>query len=448
MLTKSYILRGGRSQAADFAVADVCLSGGRVVAMAPADAEVVDCRGCLVLPGLVLGHTHLYSALACGMPAWPEAPLDFPDILRLVWWRLDRALDLELCELSAAVGAWLAVRAGVTTLIDHHASPAAIEGSLSAIARGVAAAGARGVLCYELTDRHGRAGALAGLAESDRFLAELSAFPSAGGRTLAGMVGGHAPFTLSDETLRGAAELCSRHGVGFHVHVSEDETDDAAARRTHGKGPLARLDAFGLLGPDTLIGHGVHLRPYERALLAERGCFAAHNPRSNQNNHVGYGDPLTLGPNVVLGTDGIGADLFAEGQAAFYAGRAAHRDFDAGFVQSMLNNGRRLAGRALGEPLLGSLAPGAPADVMVLDDRAPTPVTSGSWPWHWIFTQSASAVRDVFVGGAPRLRDRRPAPELGLDEAALLARAREAALRLFERLAAIPPDARPAPGAP
>ena len=253
-------------------------------------------------------------------------------------------------------------------------------------------------------------------------------------------MGGHAPFTLSDETLAAAGRLCERHRTGFHVHVSEDPTDDLQARTKYGRTPIARLDAHGLLRPDSLIGHGVHLRPWERARLAERGAFVAHNPRSNQNNHVGYADPATQGPNVVLGTDGIGADLFAEGQAAFHAGRAHDRGFDAAFVQTMLGNARRYAAARFDEPRLGTLAPGAPADVIVLDDRSPTPVNAGNWPWQFVFTQSASAVRDVFVAGRPRLLGRAPAPDL--DEGTLLERAREAAVRLWARMAEIEPDPR------
>jgi cytosine/adenosine deaminase-related metal-dependent hydrolase len=431
----AFTLRGGRRADRGFAVADLHLADGRIVAVPPPGAQVVDARGCLVLPGLVLGHTHLYSALSCGMPAPPEAPRDFPDILRLVWWRLDRALDLDLCETSAAVGAWLAVRAGVTTLVDHHASPAAIGGSLEAVTRGVERAGLRGVLCYEITDRHGPEGAAAGLAETDRFLTALR-----GGRhpLVRGLVGGHAPFTLSDETLRAAAVLCEKHDVGFHVHVGEDPTDDRRARAEHRRSALVRLDDAGLLRRGTIVGHGVHLSAFERTRLAEREVFVAHNPRSNQNNHVGYAVPETQGPRVMLGTDGIGADLFAEGQAAFYAGRAHRRDFDAAFVQTMLDTARQYAAQQFGEPLLGTLEVGAPADVLVLDDRSPTPVTVGNWPWQFIFTQSASAVRDVFVAGRPRLLGRVAAADV--DEAGLLAAAREAAPRLWARMNEISPE--------
>ena len=420
-------IRGGRLATAEFEIADLHIADGRVVDAAVVGAELIDAAGCLVLPGLVLGHTHLYSALSCGMPAPSSAPADFPDILRKVWWRLDRALDLDLVRISAEIGAWLALRCGVTTAIDHHASPDAIAGSLDAIADGLDAVGLRGAVCYEVTDRHGPEGRDAGLAESDRFLRDNTR------PRIRGMVGGHALFTLDDAALRGAAELCERHGVGFHVHVSEDPTDDRHCREKFGADPLARLDRYGLLGPSTLLAHGVHLSPRERQRLADAGAWIAHNGRSNQNNHVGYADPASQGPRIVLGTDGIGADLFAEGQAAFYAGRAHDRDFDAARVTGWLDNGRALAGQIFGTSF--DLGPDDPADVVILDDRAPTPVNAGSWPWHFVFTQSAAAVRDVVVDGRVRLRDRRA---VGIDEADLFARAREAAPRLWARLAELP----------
>lgn len=424
----SYTIRGARLAAGEFPRRDLHVAGGRVVAEPPAGADVVDAEGGLILPGLVLGHTHLYSALACGMPGPAAPPVDFPDILAKVWWRLDRALDRDLVAISARVGAWLAIRAGVTTLIDHHASPACIEGSLDAVADGVEAAGARGILCYEVTDRHGPDGRDAGLAETARFLETLRG----GARPrVRGLVGGHALFTLDPAALRGAADLCERFDVGFHVHVSEDPTDDRHCREKYGATPVARLDDAGLLRPDTIIAHGVHLSEWERARLIDAGCRLAHNPRSNQNNHVGYAWPARQGPRVMLGTDGIGADLFAEGQAAFFVGRAHDRHFDAARVQEWLDNARRYAAEVFDEPLLGTLEPGAPADLVVLDDRAPTPIEPGSWPWHFVFTQSAAAVRHVFVAGEPRLLDR---AAVGLDEAALFRDAREAARRLWSRL--------------
>lgn len=244
-------------------------------------------------PGLVCAHHHLYSALARGMPAPPRTPTGFMEILELVWWRLDLALDADTIEWSAKLGALEALERGCTAIVDHHESPNAIDGSLSIIADACAEVGVRVDCAYGVTDRHGAAGAAAGLAENDRFLSE-------GGR---GMVGIHAAFTCDDDTLAAAAELAARHGVGVHVHVAEG-ADDTWPR-------LA-----GLTADDWWLVHGVHL-PDDHGL---RGTIV-HNPRSNMNNAVGYARPRRFANPIGLGTDGIGADMLDEFRVAFVRAR-------------------------------------------------------------------------------------------------------------------------------
>ena len=214
-------------------------------------------------PGLVCAHHHLYSALARGMPAPPGTPTNFTEILDRIWWRLDLALDLDLVRWSALLGAVEALEAGTTAIVDHHASPAAIDGSLDVIAEACAEVGVRVVCAYEVTDRHGPDGAKAGLAENERFL-------RAGGR---GMVGAHACLTLSDGTLDAVVGLARDLGVGVHIHVGEDATDAGAADRLR---PLA--------ADDWLLAHCVHVGPPLAGTIA-------HNPRSNMNNGVGYARP-------------------------------------------------------------------------------------------------------------------------------------------------------------
>ncbi|WP_419946040.1 amidohydrolase family protein [Candidatus Poriferisodalis sp.] len=250
-------------------------------------------EGGAVTPGLVCSHHHLYSALARGMPAPPRTPGGFAEILELVWWRLDRALDLEMLEWSAKLGALEALEAGCTAIVDHHESPNAIEGSLDVIAGACAEVGVRISCCYGVTDRHGADGARRGLAENDRYLA-------AGGR---GYIGVHAAFTCSDDTLAEAADLACRHDVGVHIHVAEGPPDAGAADR------LA-----GLTDERWLLIHAVHLQD-DHGL---EGTIV-HNPRSNMNNAVGYADPNRLaGANpIALGTDGIGADMLDEFRVAY-----------------------------------------------------------------------------------------------------------------------------------
>jgi cytosine/adenosine deaminase-related metal-dependent hydrolase len=248
-------------------------------------------------PGLVCAHHHLYSTLARGMPAPPATPTDFTSILDQIWWRLDAALDLDLVRWSVLLGAVEALEAGTTAIVDHHASPSAIDGSLDVVAAACAEVGVRVVCAYEVTDRHGPDGAKAGLAENERFI-------RAGGR---GLVGAHACLTLSDGTLGAVAGLARDLGVGVHVHVGEDATDAGAAARLR---PHAT--------DDWLLAHCVHVDPPLRGTIA-------HNPRSNMNNAVGYARPArwaAAGNRVVLGSDGIGAAMVDEFALAYVAQRA------------------------------------------------------------------------------------------------------------------------------
>jgi len=263
------------------------LAGGTIAArgaLAPAAAdEVIDCGGAIVLPGMVNGHTHLYSALAVGMPPAPRVPKNFSEILELVWWRLDRALDADSIEASARIGAIEALHCGTTTLIDHHASPSLIAGSLDLVERGIASAGLRGVLCYETTDRHGHAGAIDGLLENERYLHKTKS-----GGQFAGVVGAHASFTLSDESLKLLAALAEKSGAGVHIHVAEDPCDEDSCRREYGISLVDRLDRHGLLRPQTIFAHGTHLDAEAIQRVGAAKLHLAHNPRSNMNNAVGY----------------------------------------------------------------------------------------------------------------------------------------------------------------
>ena len=242
-------------------------------------------------PGLVCAHHHLYSALARGMPAPPLTPHNFLQILEQVWWRLDVALDEESIYWSAMLGAVEALESGCTAIVDHHESPNAIDGSLSIVADACAEVGVRVNCSYGVTDRHGEAGAAAGLAENDRFL-------DAGGR---GMVGVHAAFTCSDPTLEAVAALADKHGVGVHIHVAEGADDIDAAERLSG-----------LTKPNWWIIHGVHLED-------DHGLdgTVVHNPRSNMNNSVGYSHPTRFSNRTALGTDGIGAHMLDEFRIAY-----------------------------------------------------------------------------------------------------------------------------------
>jgi len=410
---------------------DVMVDGGRITGLgaAPDGASRRDCEGCLIVPGNVCAHTHLYSALARGMPYALEAPPNFLEILRRIWWRLDRALDEESIRVSALVGGMAALLAGTTTVVDHHASPNAIDGSLDVIADALGELGLRSVLCYEVTDRDGIERASAGVRENERFLGS--------GRALAsGLVGAHASFTMSEETLAACVDLAARAGAGIHIHVAEDAADQVDARERFGTGVVGRLAEAGALGGRSLLAHCVHLDDVERSVVRETGAWVAHNPSSNMNNAVGRAPVRALGDQVALGTDGIGGDMFAESKTAYFRAREDDVFTPISWPLGRLGTGARLVGQVFEEPALGTIAPGAPADLVVLDYASPTPLIEENVAGHWVFGIESRHVRDVLVAGELVVADRRLAR---VDQDKLAADGAVQASSLWDRLTAIGP---------
>ena len=381
------------------------IEGGVIAARgnvtAEVNDEVADCGGAVVLPGMVNGHTHLYSALAVGMPPPAEAPENFREILERVWWRLDQALDAESIEMSARIGAINALRCGTTTLIDHHASPNYIGGSLDLIERAIRDVGLRGVLCYETTDRHGVEGRHAGLDENRRYLDRCERAPD--GR-FAGLVGAHASFTVEDETLGQLAELAADFETGVHIHVAEDPCDEEECQEEHQMFLIDRLVSHKLLKPGSVFAHCTHLDPEAMARVGGSGVTIAHNPRSNMNNGVGYTPVATVRGPIMLGTDGIGSDMLAEAKAAWFMSRHEHAGLTPMHIADMLAESARRASRALGVTL-GGLAIGAVADVVITDYVPSTPMTPENVAGHLLFGVGSEHVTDVLVGGEWVLRD-------------------------------------------
>jgi len=379
----------------------VAIEGDRVVPAPPPGAATLACPDGVIAPGAVCAHTHLYSGLARhGMPPPEPRPETFLEILGRVWWRLDRALDAASLRAAARDHVARALLAGTTALVDHHESPALVEGSLSILAAACEELGIRAVLCYGATERN------AGRDEARRGLDECRRVPPS--PLLHGAVGLHASFTVSDETIRDAGDLARELGTVLHVHVAEDRADVDDARRRGFAGPLQRLAALGALVPGSILAHGVWLSPDEIALADRHGCWLVQNPRSNEGNRVGYPAALRHASRVALGTDGWDADMAIE-EAALHRLAAAHGDPGA---HGRLAAGGRLVAERFGaspEPL----APGAVADLVV---------------------RGEDAVRHVLVGGRVVVQD---GALVAADAHAVEVEARREAARLWERMAAL-----------
>lgn len=398
------------------------------------DKEQVDANGQYVMPGNICAHTHFYGAYARGMAIPGDAPKDFPEILDKLWWPLDKALDADSVRLSALVHLVDAVKHGTTTLIDHHASPNFIDGSLDVIAEAVERSGLRAALCYEVTDRDGMDKAKAGIVENVRFAKKAENGGAAGGRAAAAF-GLHASMTLSDETLTACREAAPDN-IGFHVHAAEHEVDEYDSLNKYGLRVVDRLNKHGILGPNTIVAHGVHFDTAEINLIAETGTWLSHQPRSNMNNGVGVASVESMmraGVKVCLGNDGFTQDMWAEWKTAYLLHKAHHRDprrmAGMDVVKMGVENNGALAQVFFDVPL-GVLEEGSGADVIFVDYYPNTPLTAGNLPWHILFGFNESMVTTTIAAGKVVMRDRKL---LTLDEEAIAEEARALAPKVWER---------------
>lgn len=393
-------------------------------------SETLDARGQVVMPGSICAHTHFYGAFSRGMAIPGDAPKDFPEILEKLWWPLDKSLLEEDIKYSALLSLVDAIKHGTTTLIDHHASPSFIDGSLDIIAETVEQAGLRAALCYEVTDRDGEAKMKAGIDENLRFIKKDKA------PLLAGTFGLHASLTLSDPTL----ELCRLsvpENIGFHVHAAESDADEWDSLNKSGLRVIDRLHKYGILGPKSITAHCVHVDAREIELLAETGTWVTHQPRSNMNNAVGVApveSMLRAGVNVCLGNDGFSNAMWDEWKAAYLVHKVWNRDprrmngYDV--TQLAIYNNAALADVFFPDAPLGQIAPGAFADLILVDYHAPTPMTPGNLPWHILFGFQPSMITTTIVAGKVLMKDREL---LTLNEAEIAARAKELASSVWER---------------
>ena len=383
--------------------------------------NVIDAQGKLLMPALINCHTHLYSTLARGIALPGRAPRNFPEILRKLWWRLDRALDEEDVHYSALVGLIDAAKCGVGTLVDHHSSPNTCTGSLDRIDQAFREVGLRGVLCYETSDRNGPIQALEGIRENIRFIDRAR-----GDGLVAATFGLHASFTLSDETLRRAVEVNQSLRAGFHIHVAEDGCD---------AGAVSRLRDLGVLDEQCLAAHCVHVTSADISTLARRRVNVVHNPQSNCNNAVGAARLLELfrrGVLVGLGSDGYSPRMFEEFKTALHIQKLQARDprvaYAEAYAAAFLNN--RTIVRKLWGMEVGRIETGAAADLILVDYFPPTPLHAGNLFGHILFGIANAPVDSLIVNGRYVLRDSQC---VTVDERRIAEKAAARARALWER---------------
>ena len=414
----------------------VYIENGRIVEVGESSAirrkaeRSIDARGCIVMPGLINTHHHLYSTFARGFTPPGTPARNFEQILSKLWWKLDRALDSEDVYYSALLALLEGVRAGCTTVIDHHASPSCVDGSLDQIERAFREVGLSGCLSYEVSDRN-RAGE--GIEENERWIRKCHAADDAQMSALFGM---HALMTLGTKTLQRCADIGHALASGFHVHAAEDRVDADVTMERYGRSIMDRYQDFEILGEKTLFVHGSYFESREMELLKSTASMLVANPESNMNNGLRVApvlDFLNHGVTVGLGTDGMSSHLVSQARAMYLHQRALSRDSNIAFAEAcqvLLHNNRVIANRLFKEPR-GVLAPGQLADIMIPEYVPFTPFNADTFYGHLLFGLGFAPVRTTIARGRVVLDEGR-FPDL--DEEAIRAHCVERAARIWSRI--------------
>lgn len=419
----------------------VHIEGTRITAVAPTaelaaahgDSEMMDGRGRLLMPGFTNAHMHFYGMYARGM-SLNQTPHNFHEILQYLWWALDKVLDAEAVYYSALIPAMTAVRHGVTSVIDHHASPYACAGSLDQIETALARVGLRGLLCYEVSDRDGKIIRDAGLMENERYIRKCQlAKADVPDHLFDGMMGLHASFTLDNDTLEMATAIARKYNRGCHIHMLEDYVDEEITQQKYGLGVVERLDQFGVLAPNSITAHGIFLDDDGRNLLKFSDTNVVHQAQSNMNNAVGRADVFALlekGITVGIGTDGMTPDLRREIMTGYLMHKHHTGDNNLGWVEyetMALKNNPAIYKRLTGQPV-GRIEVGWLADLILVDYYPPTPLTGDNLWGHFLFGLVDAVVDTTIVNGRVLMQNKQ-IPHL--DEPEIAAASRVVAERVW-----------------
>jgi putative selenium metabolism protein SsnA len=394
--------------------------------------RVIDARNKVILPGFINAHMHFYSTMVRGLGKI-EPAVDFVDVLRKLWWKLDRQLVLDDVYYSALIPLIDAVKKGTTTLIDHHASPFAVTGSLEKIAAAVKEVGLRACLCYEVSDRDGDDIAMEGIRENVNFIEKCK---SENDDYLKALFGLHASFTLSDETLKKAVDAGKNLDTGFHVHAAEASSDQEHSLKNFGMRVIERFNKAGILGPKTIAAHCVHMSEDELDLLKSTDTSVVHNPQSNVNNAVGVADIITMqqkGIRVGLGTDAMTVNMLEELRQALWIHHLARKNPSVGFMEAMntLTVHNAQIARRYWDMGIGELKEGYAADIILMEYYPPTPFNKDTFLGHLGFGLSQAVVDTTIVGGKVLMENRKL--NIGIDEAEAARESRKLAAKLWER---------------
>ncbi len=369
--------------------------------------EYINANGRIIMPGLICTHHHLYSTFACGL-GFPQSK-NFTEILNNLWWKLDKALTREDIYYSSVIPLIKGIKSGTTTIIDHHASPNTITGSLNSIAKTTKELNVRAVLCYEVSDRDGEAKVEEGINENIEFLKRYGDYKD---DMLGALFGLHASFTLSDKTLKKVVDNASSFNAGFHIHVAEDMADVKDSLKKYNKRVAERLYDAGIFNEKSIAVHCIHISENEMELLQNSGASVVNNPSSNMNNAVGTSNILEMikkGILVGLGSDGMTSNMFNEVNIAYLIQRHNLKKPDVAFVEAvdmLLKNNAKIASKYF-KNKVGVIEKDAFADIIIIDYYPYTSMNEDNFYGHFMFGMANSSVDTTIINGKIVMQDRK-----------------------------------------
>lgn len=397
------------------------------------EAEFIDAKGGLIMPGFINSHMHFYSTFSRGMTPPGEPAKDFSEVLERLWWKLDKALTLKDTYYSAMTALVDCIKCGCTTVIDHHASPSEVTGSLFEIAKATQEAGIRASLCYEVSDRDGEKTAYEGIRENISFIDWAA---EQNDPMISGKFGLHASFTLSDLTLNECIEKMEGRDVGFHVHVAEGPDDEKDSLAKYGKRIVERFRNFGITGEKSIFVHCIHVDEEERNIIKETNTAVVHNPESNMGNAVGSAnirEMIKEGLLVGLGTDGYLCDMIQSYRLGNALCKHSSGDPSSGWGElpkMLFENNITIAERCF--PVkIGRIEEEYVADIIIMDYMPPTSISEKNINGHLLFGASGRNVVTTIVNGKVLMKDRKLTE---LDRDHIFAKARECSKEVWKRL--------------
>lgn len=405
MDTKNQVIKDGAVAIQDNSIVEVGFTSD-MVSKYSNSAEIFDARGRVVMPGFICGHMHFYSAFATGM-SLPPFPKGFGNVLKYLWWKIDKALLKDDIYYSALIGYIQAVKQGTTTIVDHHASPSYIAGSLDQIENAAREIGVRSSLCYEITDRNSNEEAISGIKENERFIRKCQ---QSGDDLVKGLVGLHASFTLSDDSLEQANQLITDYNTGVHIHVAEGPDDGEHAQKKFQTTVVERLNKHQILNERSIMAHCIYLEDSDYPIIKKSQANIVHQPRSNMNNAVGTLNIWKLLEHDIpfgLGTDGMSTDMKAELMVAPLLQKHSRQDNTIGTVEvydAMFKQNPYLVKQIMNVNT-GMLEPNRKADIIITNYYPRSPITPDNTIGHAIFGVLNETIATTIINGSVCMKE-------------------------------------------